>query len=357
MRCCHRYLFIVLLAVPPICHAGFDPYFKVDSLFYSEPIAVKAITGNWHAPLHSGDTAFTTDKIEIGIAWDGWSIGTLYRYDYFFNFTPETAELVHSSKNKIELKPGRHYSLALNANGLRTRGIKLAREIRIDQGLSVSAGVSLLEGVKFINGGISGNAVATAVKDYDVNFQVDYTYSKDTLFDRIATPPKGKGYSLDLDANWQPTRSLKVSLAWLDLLGMVKWFDAPFTKATGNTDNKAYDENGYVIYNPVVTGIESNRDYKQRIPRKFFLESSYHYTKQSSFQLKYQDYGIEDFFYAGIGWETANDLKLKLLYCAEVGTIDIGFAMPNFSIALISDDTNINAARVFGLRLSYLTQF
>lgn len=183
MYCRSCICFLLFVFVAKTSHANIDTYFEVNTFFYSEPVAINSLKTGWNTPIQNGDIIFTTDRFELGVSWQNWQLGLQYRYDYYFNFTPETANLIHSSKNKIELIPGQQYPINLHVNGVRTRGFKLARSITIKQGLSISSAFTLLEGIEFMSGGLWGEASAVSAKDYNVDFEVDYAYSKDPVFE------------------------------------------------------------------------------------------------------------------------------------------------------------------------------
>ena len=333
---------------------GLGNYLQLDTFLYSEPVPIKALDNDWQAPLESGDVILTSDRLEAGVRWDRWQLGAIKRYDYFYRFTPDTAALVHASKNKTPLETGQRYALNLDANSLESFGVRLAYSFEVKKGLTGQAALSLLRGQEFVAGAIWGEAEAISDKDFDASFEVDYAYSEDLLFDRITPRPSGSGYAIDLALDWRPSRAWRLQLRALDLLSKILWRDAPFTTASGNSDNKQYDEQGYVIYKPVISGLESNRDSNQRIPRKLFFEGHYLLENQLVVVGRYANYEIKDFWSAGLGYQWGESLA-GLLYDPASKAWALRLDTPLLRFELGSDATTLDQAHLlsFGLALAW----
>lgn len=352
---------LLLLVVSIFCasqtaHAKVGPYVELNTFFYSQPVPVKALSNKWRAPLQSGDRAFTHDRFESGVAWNDWKFGWLYRYDYQFQFTPETAELVHSNKNKHPLTTGRVYPLYLSINGFRARGFRLGKQSVINPQLTIGTSFSLLEGIEFMEGRIWGNATALAEKDYDVMFNLENIYSKDTLFDRRVLTPKGTGYSLDLNAQWQVTKQWHVDFQALDILGEMEWPNAPYTSAIGNTNNKTFDDDGYVRYKPTISGVELNRDYTQPIPRKIFINTQYNLSQHTALLFEHKNFKLKNFTAYG-GSYSRNNKHFSLLFDFTIQAATLRYRQGNFALEYITDAIEINDARVLSINTSYIIQF
>src|SRR5690606_24100521 len=60
----------------------------------------------------------------------------------------------------------------------------------------------------------------------------------------------------DLAGAWQIARHWHISGAVEDLFARVDWEDAPYTQARGHTNRKTYDEQGYAVFQPLISGRE-----------------------------------------------------------------------------------------------------
>ena len=256
--------------------AAFADIYIDSSLFaYSEPVTVKGAMNNWSGPFRGGQAAITHNWLETGVSQGPWRLGIFKRYDYELEFSPDTADFIYRMENKQALQAGKTYQLDLRVRHSYSEGVRLSHEFHPEKGLSLALGLSYLRGLRLTEGALQGEATAVSANDYDFKFDVDYFYSKDSLFDREVHTPSGQGYSLDLLLVWRPDTQLTASLTVKDLVGRIDWRNTPRTRATASSDVKEYDENGYVIYRPVLSGYESNEDFTQILPRKSSLLVSY----------------------------------------------------------------------------------
>ena len=330
-----------------------EVYVSADGFAHSESKAVKSITGNWDGDLHSGEIAFSVDRAEVGIVMGDWRIGYLSRYDYYFEYSPNTAELINASKNKLPLAPGTNYDLYLHANTLVSKGLRVGYTHKYKD-LTYGLSVSYLQGKRFTNGTIRGDAVSLSDRDYDFNFDVDYFYSQDKLFDRRVEQPKGRGYALDLVLNWRVGERLRFGFRADDILARMSWRDAPRTIATATSDTKEFDSSGYVIYKPVISGLETNQDYLQKIPRKLFLSADYTIS-QYVVAVEYRDYDLKGFFTIGVNKPTSNETDFGFLCNLTAKSCGIDFSGTWYKFRFMTDKLNLQDART--LELYFLVSY
>jgi hypothetical protein len=330
--------------------AGKEVYVRADGFAHSESKAVKSITGNWGGDLHPGDVAFSVDRMEVGIVIDSWRIGYISRYDYYFEYSPDTAELINASKNKLPLTPGAHYDLYLYANTLVSKGLRIEYRQRYKD-LSYGFAVSYLKGSRFSNGTIRGDAVSLSDKDYDFNFDVDYYYSQDKLFDRQVEQPQGRGYALDLDLSWQVGDRLRLGLRADDILARMFWRDAPRTIATATSDTKEFDSSGYVRYKPVISGLETSQNYVQNIPRKLFLSADYT-IRQYDVTVEYRDYDLKGFLTIGVSKPSSEQTNLGFLCNLTAKSCGIDISGKWYTFRFMTDKLDLQDARTLELLFS-----
>lgn len=341
---------LLLLYLPSVCAEDYNAYLLLDSFSYGEPMAVAAIASNkWDEKLHKGDTAFSTDRIEAGIGWKQWQFGVFRRYDYYYEFSPDTALLKQRTENNLSLTPGQQLDIYLSANTLDAKGLSLAYKHTFNN-FTFGAKASYLVGNTLTSGQLDGKAEIIAENDYDLNFDVDYYYSEDKLFDRQVTAPEGEGYALDIFVDWQ-IESWDFNLEVKDLFAKVYWRNAPRTIATGNTDTKDFDEDGFVVFNPVISGLETNQDYTQTLPRKIHFKSAYA-LENYSLLFELYDYDIKRFYSAGAGISINADEQINVFYNVTAEAMKFYYRNQWLMFSVTSDDIQFNKARTLGLELS-----
>ena len=176
------------------------------SLFaYSEAVTIKGAIDGWSGDFSGGQAAITHNWVETGVTYQQWKLGILKRYDYELEFSPDTADFVYRTENKLALEMGKTYHLDLKARHTYSEGVRLSHEFKTVKDLDLTLGLSYLRGLELTEGVLQGTATALSASDYDFEFGVDYFYSKDSLLDREVQAPSGDGYSVDLHLVWQPT--------------------------------------------------------------------------------------------------------------------------------------------------------
>lgn len=353
----HKEIIPVLffLLVPSLNAEEFSTYFFLDSFSNSEPIAIKAITDEWDAKLYTGEIAFAFARAEIGVGWDQWRLGVFRRYDYYYEFTPDTAYLKYSSENNLQLNTGEQLDIYIKANTAIANGLSLSHILNVDNA-SFAIRVSYLSGQLLTSGSLDGNAEVLAENDYDMIFDVDYYYSEDVLFDRDAASPDGNGYSIDVYLDWSPNDSWNFNLTANDLLAKIFWKDAPRTIASGNTDTKEFDENGFVIFKPVISGLETYQDYTQTLSRKIDFTSTY-FLDEKSILFEIQDYEIQRFYSIGIGLNTQVNESVNLFYNITASALKFDYHNQWMTFSVTTDEWQLHKARTFALRFSVAASF
>jgi hypothetical protein len=352
-------LLTVLFATSGVAADALQPYVSVQSISYSQPIAIASmINDEWSTPFKDGDSALTYNKAELGVAWHGWQLGVLTRYDYLVSFSDETAQGYYLANNHLPLETGRVYPLNIEVQSQYSRGLRLGFQHKLTSSFNAGLAVSYLQGITLMEGELSGSAQVIGEKDYDFQFDVDYVYSKDVLFEREVKAPQGYGYSLDLKLDWQPTKRFAGQLTVIDLLGEIKWINAPYTTATGSSDTKTYDEDGYVRYKAVGSGLESNKDFIQILPRKIFAAAQYQWSRELELLAEFQDLDIEQFTSLGAGWRLWRHISLQGLYNISAQALTLRFQQkPQLLFEIGSDSWNLDHARYLVFHFSYNVSF
>jgi hypothetical protein len=352
-----RVLFLIgLMALCTVINAAaseYQPYADIQSITYSQPISIASMLGEWNPPFKGGDRALTYNKAELGVMGNGWQLGVFKRYDYLLTFSRQTARLYYLTDNHLPLEPGTQFPLRIEAHQQLSRGLRLGFNRRLSASLKIGLAASYLQGQALIDGKLKGNALVTAATDYDFQFDTDYTYSRDVLFERHVRAPQGDGYSLDLKLDWQANERLHGQLGIVDLIAKIYWNNAPYTTATASSATKTYDEDGYVRYQPSISGYESNQDFVQDLPRKIFLSAQYQWSRDRELLAEVQDLSIRRFTSIGMGWRQSADSRLQALYNITARALSLRYLHKQLRLEVGSDHWDVNQARYFVLQIGY----
>ena len=333
------------------------PYFVLDTFTYSEPYSIQHALNGGEEPFTGGDTVLTHNWGEIGVSYKGIGIGYLQRYDYDLLFSEDTAEFNHLITNKEPLPEGRTYDLRLEARNYRTEGVRLSYDFNLFKKLRINLGGAYLKGLYLTEGQAQGYATVLNEGDYDFQFDVDYYYSKDFLFDRSVEQPQGYGYSLDFYIDWEILRGFNLKLRGIDVLGELYWDHAPNTTATATSDIKEYDRNGYLVYQPVISGYETYQEYTQKLNPRYRGALEYSWTRHFATLAQAYSFYAEDFYQLGVRYNFNVNTNVHAMYMLDTAAVSLGWEMSYFNLVITSDSLNVDKAHTFGLSLNILTDF
>lgn len=331
----------------------FPLYVAAQSISYSEPVTLKFMLGERQTPLRRGSKAFTYNKVETGFRWGNWQLGVLQRLDYQLEFSSETAELIYLVENRLPLEVGREYELRIKALHNYSRGLRLAYRHKFSSRINVGLAASYLQGKAFTDGTVQGSATVLAEKDYEFQFETDYFYSRDILFERDVKSPSGNGYSLDFNVDWRPNKHFTAQLDVIDLVGKMFWDNAPFTTATASSNTRIFDEEGYVRYNPALRGEQRNKNFTQILPRKIFIATRYQWSSSVGLLAELQDYKVARFTSVGAEWCYNHNNCFQSLYNTTVKALSLRYQGHGVRVELASDKLDLDQARYFVLQLSF----
>ncbi|WP_455207853.1 hypothetical protein [Kaarinaea lacus] len=345
-------LSLSLLLWVPVSLAGTAPYVVIDLFTYSEPVPVTDVINNRNGEFSGGEIAFTHNWAEIGATYNNFGVGILGRYDYDLKFSEDTAEFYYLINNKKPLPQGRVFDLSLDAKHTHSEGVRLSYLYPLNKKTNITVGLSYLRGVWLTEGKAQGQGIALAENDYDFQFNVDYYYSEDLIFERKIDTPAGDGFSIDFALDWSITNDLALNLRVIDLIGRIYWENSPFTTATATSDVKEYDENGYLIYKPVLSGFETSTNFTQKLQPQVKALVNYRWTPKLAAEAYIQSYYIADFYQLGLRYYFSNATSLSTRYMFDTHAISVAYTMRYFNVMITSDALDFNEAHTLGLSLN-----
>ena len=334
---------------------GRGAYLKFDSFGLSEPQTLKDSFEDYDGKLEGGRVTFVQSRLETGAVLGRWRVAGVLRYDLSIDPSRDTVEFYHATRSDAELEPNRVYELDLNANQFHVYGLALGRLFQPRENLIVELGLQILHGEELIDGRLLAQATATAGNNYQASGSVNYAYEEDALFDRGTESVRGTGHAFNMALDWRfaPDMSLRADVR--DVFARIYWDDIPYTEATVETDNRTFGDDGFVEFNPVLTGVEGNRDHTQ------------HLSAYGRVQL------IREFehmaVYGGLRFHTLKTIPeigvsrrygsvfAGLQYLPVQGGLGVSLRWQGLSVAYLADRLRFDDAQVFGLQLQYRYAF
>lgn len=330
---------------------------RFDSFSYSEPAPIDQVIHDMEGnAIQSGDVAFTHNAVEVGARYGKAELSLLQRYDYYMEFTPETADLIYRDKNDLSASPNREYPIELEANHLRAKGIKLAYNFAPLQNLQIKVAASYLQADVLIDGDINGEIVTTT-NDLTGELHLDYAYTDDKLFDRQAESPEGKGFALDLYTQWQVSDKLGLDMSLEDVANLITWDRAPYTQARITSNAVNFDENGFLNTTPVLSGIEGYSKHRQRLPLRASLRGTYQVTNTYDALITWKRVAEVDFPRIGVRYKPSPNRFWQAFYDVKTQAIGVGYQSGNLGYVLSMDDAQWSQAHALGLSVQYRIVF
>lgn len=339
-------IIIGLLFLPRGAEA--EVYFSLSSHSYSKAAPVKQFFNALEGPpMQSGEYAFTHNQVEVGGKWRNFGMSTFRRYDYFLQFNDDTAYLAYVDKNDLPVETGRTYDIYLQANHILSSGVSFSYQLDIAPEWQADVRLNYLQ-AKDMTDGILQGQIKAGSNSYAGDLTLDYGYSEDHLLERDIEDIQGRGYSLDVDIEWQAADNLLVKLEGRDIFSRIYWKDLTYTTASATTDTISYDSNGALDSVPGISGIESYRNQTQRLPARYRLSTIYQITNHIKVAPGVFAYDKYLFPRLGLIWEQA-DWVIQGRY--DFGSEAFGLQIGNnwFHLALEMDDTDWEDAHTLGL--------
>ncbi|MDH5545384.1 MAG: DUF5723 family protein [Gammaproteobacteria bacterium] len=316
-------------------------YLEQQGFANSEAVPLSFISKKWQSDHQTGEFSEGLLEIENGVRIGDAGYAFLYRYDIQAKYHPDTIDFFFNVKNRLPLEDGRTYTLAMEINQFRAFGVRGFRRMHVKKNLSFDIGVSLLRAHFVTLGSMRGEVSSLTAPDYDFNFDVDYSYSEDYLFDRPVQGPTGWGVATDVTVRWKPLSQLDIEFAVQDALGFIVWPEAPHTQASADSSVKRYDENGYQYYQPVMSGKESHQRVTQQLRPRIRLSSTYasrmgFLATGQIFTIRYQTY-----LDTGIGYKIGNT-QLVLSRIWGAGAYQLSVRGKYWHLAIAADHSELD---------------
>ena len=259
---------------------------SLSSLSYVENNSIYDFVKGNESNYQVGESAFSINEINSTAQYKNISVSVFYRNEWFLDYSKDTMALYGATTNGKLIDSGKSYDLDLKADHFTAQGIKLGYLHQFNH-FNFYFSAAYIDAQTLLTGDAKGNLVLSencgdGLECYTGDLDLSYYYSEDELFDRRVNKPKSLyGYSFDLGFDWLITEKWFTSLYIQDLYSEILWDQAPITTATATTATTTIVDGKYKI-DPVITGKESNENYKQMLLVKYNMLVSYQVNSQHS---------------------------------------------------------------------------
>lgn len=344
----------------------FNPTDKIDRYNFlletsasNDFISLKELLQEWerdYSPKNKTNIAILNSRLEIGINLDDFYLGYTFRYDSFIKTDKSTTDLLELLKTKQELPLDELYKVDIEIYAIQAQSFIISKEIKwINnryKNLNLYLGISILQSSIGQSGRVQADADIISKKDYDFIGDSSYYYTENHLYSLDINKPKGYGYSLNFALSYKNDKHSFLLLGE-DIASKIAWKDMPYSQISITSDTKKYDENGYVYYNPTITGYEQYRDYTQNLKAKYYFEYKYNYSQKIKTKIGTELYQGFILPFSAIEYQKYDDTKYTLGYDIRFKKISVGLNIDNFSLMVSTNGIYKPSAVDIRLKYSY----
>jgi hypothetical protein len=326
-----------------------------------DPVSIHDFFNKWHGPYHDkqGENLAIDDvRADIGASVKNWGyFGYSYRHQLFAEASHDLARLAWQAFNDAGFDAGKEYDLSLSAEGYEADGLVYARRFPLldeaTHSFIVGFGLEYLHAYNCQSGRIDGSAIATSTKEYRFSATADYRYTKNYLYHLDVDQAKGNGITTHISLLYRYGR-YSFSLIGNDIFGCIRWQHLPYSYVELNSQNRRYDENGYLVYDPTIKGVEKYIDYTQRLYSKWRIQGSFHISDPVTWSIG-TDYVKETLFpYTVLSCRWDTDLTGNFSYESRFRSVGAGLSYRHFSLDLKSNGIDHSSAMSLSVTYRYL---
>jgi hypothetical protein len=345
-------------AAPPA--DGWTVYSDVSVWQASDAVPISQIGGRWtaYSPRPGRNTALMRSRAAAGVGKNRWRLGVELRQDAFLATDRDSLDTYSMFQQKSKPTPPASFAAQAQYFSWRAQGLRLGYSF---DGPRIGARASFIE----LSGAVYGkqrlrersvrgaltypqaNVYGFSATHIDASSRMTYPFMGD------APSASGAGLSLALTLPLLDAWTLRVQAD--DLASRLRWKNLPVNSESLNSNVTRYDANGYVNYQPLLSGRRQQVERSFSIPRHTAATLDY----------QYQDWGasVQVARYAGetiptfslsrrFGW-----LTLRANVETRFDSAGIGVEAGNFSLMLQSDAFKLNEAKTRSLQLHYHVDF
>lgn len=347
-------LFFGLFTLSTPVWAGYELFGGFSTTLISEPETIKTTLKDWGSEFDRGERQWGLARLEAGFRLEsGLEVSMFSRALADIRMNEEAVAFYGRISRKEPLEQGRQVPVRVRVNGFTGHGMRVGY-LHTDDQWRFGVGLSVFRTSNLMSGNLDGQFTATDETDYNFDAQVDYVYYRDVIFKRPdVQKASGLGIGLDLSLARQLDEHWSWSIEGRDLLARIRWEDAPFTIAQASTNQKSYNNDGYAVFAPLISGTEGYKDsYIQQLDARYYGAVKYQRASWSAevrgqYQFGYGYLGL------GAGKQFANGITMTGLWWPEYDQFGVEVSLGKWAGVLAVDQVEWEKVQAVTLSISY----
>jgi len=336
----------------------------VQGFIANDPVSIKDFFDDWegdYSPQSGENTAIEMLRMDIGTKiFDNYYVGYFYQRDTLIKANRGFTDAYHAVKNKLHFSAEQDYDLQLDIEGIERHGGIVGKAFTLYHSpahhLQIAGSAFLSYDIDTQSGNLKGNGSIHTDDTYSAQARADYHFMENLLYDGWNTDKSyGIGYGFHLGLLYQnSTYNFKVQLLANDLFSRTHWKRLPHSQVDIRTENQIIGEEGYVEYDPTISGWETYSNFTQKISPKYHADISKEWANGLSVKLGFESIDFVHMPYISIS-QHFDESQVTLLYEHRFRSIGMTYTDRYFHISILSN--GFSDASAIGISGSYIYRF
>ncbi len=349
---------------PTISNSPKSVTLSLKTFIANDPVSLEELFDDWsnnYHPSFTDNIALLDTRIDFGMVTNqNFYIGYFYNYNVFINTQKDFTDLFYRVKNKLDLNATREYNLRLKIEGIKQSGLMVSKSLKLhdqkNHSLTFGGAFYLSYGGDIQDGLVRGKAQSSNPKDYNIQALSDYFYTHNYLYDLDVNAPHGYGFGSHVALKYE-NKIYNFELKFLvnDLFSRLYWKNLPYSFVDIKTKNKHYDNDGYVKYDPSISGLEIYKDFTQKLSPKYKIEFVQYLEHGSTIIAGSEGAYNENFPYLKFRQDINHDQNIEFMFENRFGSFGLFYKYKNLSIGVAMD--KLKGFSAFGLNSSFIYRF
>jgi hypothetical protein len=337
---------------------------EVQGFIADDPVSLKDFFDDWegdYSPKNGDNAALEMARIDLGtVIYDGYYVGYFYQRDALVKSNRGFVDGYHAVKNKLHFSSEQYYDLALGIEGIERHGAIVSKDFLLYETdthhIHLAGAAFLSYDFDTQSGKLTGDGTIHTDDTYSAAGRADYYFMKNLLYDGWDVDETyGIGYGFHIALLYENSDyNIKVKLLANDLFSRTHWKNLPHSLVDVQTDNQTIGDDGYVEYEPSISGWETYRDFTQKISPKYHVDISKYWENGFEVEVGYENVDFVHMPYISLA-KVFNEKKVELLYEHRFHSIGMTYTDEYFHISILSN--GFSNASAIGISGSYVYHF
>jgi len=335
----------------------------VQGFVADDPVSLKAFFDEWqgaYSPRSGDNVAVELFRVDAGMQFKGVYIGYFYQWDTLMAASRGFVEGFHALKRDISPESPQSYDLGISIDGIERHGAVCSKEVLLYEGkgytLRAYGAGYLSYDTDTQHGTLKGAGTLFTNSTYSASAVTDYFYMENLLYDgREVEETYGIGYGIHLGLAYDHTAyGVHIHLKADDLLARTHWNSLPYSLVYIETENQSFGEEGYISYDPTVSGWELYKDYVQKIIPKYHIDIQKEFAEDMMLEVGYEEMDYLHMPYISIA-KIFDSRKVELFY--EHRFESIGMQYEDKYLKLSFSTNGLDETSAISLGIAYRLHF